>query len=191
MAEMAVGDFESNFKDTIVMFEHEIVHVLRVSENRKVLLKRIRDGETIQSKSFMKEDYSVKDLRLGYINHDGYASYQYRSPLRVFKAGICRNNTNMTRIRGDGRLVPDNAILSTVEAYKMFMAEYPTFGEALRHVKDFGGSCAFDKQFCIDERRVIYYKTEEVGNLPRFCTKARNIVLRPEYGHLKELLNFE
>lgn len=190
MAKMSQEDFDSCFKGTIVEHEGEIYHVDRSAPGEKVLLHRLKDGQEVVVKSWNKEDYSVKNLRLGMMNSGEHAIWCSRDPLRVYKGGFSSQNCSFKILTTRGP-VHTRMDLRSIHFYNMLVGKYPSFEEAVRRVKDFGGAVAFDRQFCIDEERNIYHKTQMVGRLPRFCTKPAHIELFKQFTFLKELLDIQ
>ena len=77
---------------------------------------------------------------------------------------------------------------TSMEFYRTLKGIYPSFEAALDQVKTFGGACAFDRQFAIDEERRIFYKRYKVGKAGRGAIDKRGIILDDRYAFLKSVI---
>lgn len=139
---------------------------------------------------FDTDEFKTPSKRIGYINMNRNACYVIRLPLRVYVVGLHYSNMEVR--------VPDNAryndgmygwkdTIRTLENPAILDAynnEYPTLLEAIANAKEWGSSCAFDKQFAVSSEGWLYYKNKNVGEIVDMKPK-----FTPEYQYLQTLLD--
>jgi hypothetical protein len=184
MAEITMEDARTLYQGCVAMFKDMPVKIARITDGGVVRFKNLRTLRTYEDE-FSLEKFKTPLPRLGFVNCGSSVIFVQRKPVRRYQAGINGNNTHIVNI--DRAYYPEGldgifhamAEMCFQEFGEMLDNKYPAFDECLRRVKEFGGACAFDKQFCITENQRIYYRSDYVGDLPRGRTKVEQIVFHP------------
>jgi hypothetical protein len=184
---LPIHDIDLIFNRCVVFYKNKPVYIEQVYPDGKV---SVRDLLTQKSSNirFDLKAFSNPVRRIGFINVNGSVLYAYRVPVRKFKAGICDVNIRINTLEVDYPFGRDQTRLRVKsllfpELGQALINKYPTFKEALGRITTGEAAVAFDKQFAIDNRRRIWYKTQQVGNLSR-----SKIEFFQEYNYLKSLL---
>lgn len=125
---------------------------------------------------------------LGYANTDGTAWYIARQPKRHdWRQGLRREN--LCVISSSGQRGYDFGDLKPVAA--AIKGEYPQYQEVLERVEDIYQSCAFSKNFSIDDTHKLWYKGSKlVGDIrhgaPQLSKRFRYLeeVLQEDIGNV-------
>jgi hypothetical protein len=184
MADITMEDARTLYQGCVVMFKNIPVKIARITDGGIVRFKSLRTLRTHEDE-FSLDKFNTPLPRLGFVNCGGSVIFVQRKPVRRYQAGI--NNSNTSIINIDRAYYPEGldviyhamAEMCFPEFGEMLDNKYPSFEESFRRVKEFGGACAFDKQFCITDNHRIYYRSDYVGDLPRGCTKVEQIVFHP------------
>lgn len=164
MADLALNDIVQQYNNCLIFYKGKPHKVKRCGETITLLDVTTQRAKQVE---FKLKDFSAPPLRLGYLNVEDTATYIARMPIRMFSVGINVNNCKFhTQAGGEGL---SNAVstkiheMECIEYGDMFFGHYPPFESALKQAIYSGGAVAFDKQFCVDYVKRIYYKGELVG----------------------------
>lgn len=195
MVEIDVGDIRQMYEHTIVMHGNKPVYISRVGDRGEVrftdLLSQKKEVEEFSLKAFTPP----AARRLGMINTCGSVVYASRVPIRRYKVGISFENLKVDSIRDieypEGKEQTVNRIrqLEAREIAEAMLNKYPKLKEALKTVEKYGGAVAFDKQFAVDWKRRIIYKTKVVGSIPPGVDTVDGIQFNKGYEQLGLLLD--
>jgi hypothetical protein len=193
MVELSVDDIRQMYVDNIVSYKGEFVKVRSVNAEGLVSIIRLGSGKQSTVK-FNRQDFSSPRKRIGYINHNCHAIYISRVPVRRYGVGINRGNTK-TMFHETDRYKP--TFVRALDQVARFDSkswddtlnnEYPSLRSALSIAARSGGSCAFDRQFAVDDLRYVYYKSIYVGKIaPRYYTPQR-IEFNEQFSFLSVLM---
>jgi len=193
MAKVSVQDLRTFYQGCVVMIDGQPSLVTRINEDRKVQYKNLTTqlmGVILYDENRIKSP----NARLGMVNINGVAVYLMRRTIRRYMMGLSQENTIAQSLKHvDYRNVGLNPDMlgnvATAEVAATLLGKFPSFKEALAQVKTFGGVVAFDRQFAINEQRIIYYKNNPVGVLPVGDVDPECILFDDEYKYLSCLLN--
>lgn len=195
MEALAYQDIVQQYHRTVVLYKGEPVNVTAVGEDMPT---KVRVLDLLQQKTrtvqFNLVDFTPPTFRIGMVNIGGSCLYVVRKPVRKMQVGVNSSNCNVSHIpeakylEGAGECMSQVSKFTGVEIGNAIKGIYPSFEECLDFIKNFRGTMAWDRQFAIDCRRQVFYRTALVGNLPRNCTKADKIQFAKGYEHLDILL---
>lgn len=190
---VSLNDLRTFFEKQLVSHKNIPVYVARINEE-----KVARAVNLLTQKTFNIENVGEiipLPRRIGNVNIDGGVIYVQRQPVRVMQMGVNGNNTKASCVPGsylEGRQQDDAKRklfrFDCLELGEAVMDNYPTLKECIKHVKEFGGGMAFDKQFTITDEFHIYYRTARVGKLPKTCSTVERIEFEEGFKHLSILL---
>lgn len=192
--EINYADIIQQYHGNIVLYKGSVVYVSSVSEEKphKAIVYRLIDGKRLTAQ-FNTDDFTPPNLRIGNVNAAGGVVYVSRKPVRRMNVGLNKNNIQISQLPiyyPEGWRAASDAIhsMKSADLARTMLGQYPGFDECLDYVKSFKGAMAFDRQFCIDNLRQIYYKDKYVGDLPKNCTKLERIVFHKAHEGLELLI---
>ena len=191
---VGLDDLKTFWKGCIALYKGEPVFVIGVGlAERKGYVAQIKELKTgeIHRVNIEEGTLTPPDGRLGYVNLNGTIIYTQRKPVRRFMMGINDGNLAVKKLvnyihyeRGE---IHDLSTTS-MEFYRTLVGDYPTLAQAIEQTKTFGGACAFERQFAVDENRHLYYKTYLVGQVGRGAVDRRGLILKPEFKYLTSVI---
>lgn len=181
--DVSVADLQQFFLGTVAFYKDKPIKILDISETRKFdildLLSQKR-SVVLDAPKYL----TSPNVRLGMLNHNGAVFYLKRVPVRRFQVGISVNNTLVNFVCGSEN-VSGREILDSTSLGMCMLNKYPTIPEFLAHSDDFiSNASAFDKQFAVDGKRRLYYKTQKVGEV----VDDKSIIFLDKFKHLGPLL---
>lgn len=104
-------------------------------------------------------DLDLNPVPLGYVNYDGQVIYMTRMPMRSdWKQGM--RDRNIVSHQGYNNELPYRFIGKTI------MGDFPKFKTALEAINSDKYAMAFDRDFALDRRGILFYKGMfEVGRV--------------------------
>jgi len=191
MAELNHNDVYQLYMDTICTYKGSPVRVTSIDRDLTVNIIMLRHGKNVVVK-FDQELFGPPMGRIGFVNEGTHCVYVTRQPVRRFQIGLNRGNIKLHSMPFEDRKAADrdyNIVYKMTSKgwAKALDNEYPSLAEALRIVTGHGGIVAFDKQFAVDAKRRIYYKTVEVGHIPPRMSTVKRIVFKEQFSHLDTL----
>jgi len=139
-------------------------------------------------------DLTYKKYPVGFINHDGKASYLIRKALRGagYRQGLNNANTMITMIKREGQVpIRLNDLCRNKEPLtNMFQRKYPKLNECIKTVASGEAeSMAFCKEFAVTfdplEFFVLHHKTDRVA----VSTDGERFKLPNQYKYLREAMD--
>lgn len=194
MVEIDVADVRQMYEHTIVMKGSKPVYISRVGDRGEVRFTDLLSNKKDVVEFTLKTFTPPAARRLGMINVEGSVVYASRLPVRRYKVGLAYENLIVKSLdveypEGKEHTVERVRGLQSTEIAEAMLNKYPTLKEALATVAKFGGAVAFDKQFAVDARRRVYYKTKRVGNVPPGVNECAGIVFDAGNEQLGMLLD--
>lgn len=172
----------SRLRNTYIWDEGSVKKVVHLDGYRLELMDK--KGK-VTKKSIKNID--LTPLTLGYVNQKENCLYLSRKPLRRdWRQGLRSYQISCPRkFNTIGKFSRDYFSMFDVE--QCSLNTYPSLSTAVSNVQDGYSSCAFHKDFCVDEdRRVIYKGVEKIGLLDK---KDTNLIrLNKKFSHLRESL---
>lgn len=190
---LSYDDITQQFYKNIVLYEGKPVYVTGVSrETLKVTFTELLTGKRSNA-PFSLKTFLPPAVRIGLVNTCGSVVYVVREPKRKMTMGLNSGNLRIKELAVD---YPEGIVetfaeiktLKSADLARAMIGEYPSFEECLEHVKEFKGAMAFDRQFAIDNNRMIFYKTGCVGHLPKNCNRVDTIAFDKPHQHLALLI---
>lgn len=184
MAEISIADAKMMYQESLVLRKGIPIFIRYVQEDGYVHAWNLVSQKFLRFK-FKQADLSPPSFRLGYVNLGTNCFFLSRVPSRVYKVGM--SSTNLVMKKTDHPLnVTETkeardilARLSSVSLYKTIKGVFPSLTEAHRSAVDNRGCVAFDRQFAVDSRGVIYFKGKSVGEY-----NSKEIVFFSEFSYL-------
>jgi hypothetical protein len=189
---VSIDDLRTFWKGCIALSNGEPVFVINVGVTAGVPVvhvKYLSDGR-MEKLKMDQNTLLPPDGRLGFANLNGIVYYVQRRPVRKFMMGISDSNIKIRSIEGlrYERGEVHNLNTTSMEFYRTLVGQYPSLEEAVDQVKTFGGACAFDRQFAIDEDRNLYYRYKRVGRVLRGAIDKRGLEFSKDYAYLKSVI---
>jgi hypothetical protein len=194
MVEMSYNDFDRYCHGCILKYQGKYVRVMGCGPTANPLGVQahiMQENGMMQVIEALCGEFQPITERVGFINVDDGCAYMMRTPARKFHKGlhpavmVVSTAHNLNVIQRD-QLKKLNYFTAIVAALKR---EYPSLKEAVKDAVDRDAVVAFDKQFCINPKREIYYREKRVANLPRNSTKLEAIKFQKGCEHLEILLS--
>lgn len=189
MEAIRLEDLSMMYKDALVLYKNKPVYVLGIGDGNEF---RIFDlfSQMEDFVKFSEKDFAPPTHRIGTVNVEGSCVYVCRNPVRKYSVGFNDANVLVKQIAGAKSNAPFKQIWPIVArlryvgiANAMFNI-YPAFYEAVLKAAELGGCVAWDKQFCVDVKRKVFYKDKEVGFVPPGVTDELEIEFNSGYKHL-------
>lgn len=160
----SIADQQMMFQGCIVLVKNKFVYVITVRDNGW-LVKTLRDGKQHFLTGHLK-DVSPPYARLGMVNFPGGAVYVKRVPQRLYRVGYSNENVKVDYLplRYDERALIRWELEST-NVYDCLKNKYPSLETAINESKLIQAPIAFDKQFAVDARGDVCFKTTKVGKV--------------------------
>lgn len=197
--EASIEDLNMIFKDSLI--RHKGIPVIVKSINRaerNILKAEYFNIVTLDYywDTFNEEDCDFKPVRLGYVNHRGFALYIFRRPVRRFKQGLSSENMGYVRTDAKMNLDRDGLLrfrsasedvmgLQAKGIYNTINNVYPSLKDAISMFEDQAYEVAFDRQFSIFRDMSILYKGKLVGV---YDTYHDLIKFKPGFEYLEKAL---
>lgn len=189
---VTLEDLRTFWKGCVAIYKNRPVFVIGIGGEAPKFTATVKDLRTGHREVIDLQEGSLTppDGRLGYANINGEVVYTQRQPVRRFMMGINDSNLRIRQIPYRRYEKGEIHKLSTtsIEFARVLDGEYPSLKDALNEVLTFGGSCAFDRQFAVDEERRVFYKDRMVGRAARGTIDSRGISLNREYAYLKSVI---
>lgn len=193
MPAIRLEDLHMMYSDSVVLYKDRPVYVLGIGEGKVFSILDIATQER-DDVAFKEKDFSAPTRRIGMVNIDGNCVYVSRNPVRKYSVGFNHGNITVKQLEGASLTMPFKAVYSLavglrhVGIGKAIDNLYPSLPEALKTVKANGGCQAFDKQFAVDKKNNVFYKTRLVGSCNWDARSEEEIEFRPGQSFLRLLL---
>ena len=185
-------DLQQLYQNSIVLFMNKPVYVEAIGRNRSLLIYDLIKQRSKQIK-FSVNTVKPPTMRIGMVNIAGSVVYVTRMPVRKYKVGYTVENLKFHTLEVNypaGKAETKHRLMSLKApelADSMFNA-YPSIDEAATLAEEIDGAYAFDRQFAVDSRRRLWYKTKIVGGVPRNAKEVSDLAFNAENKHLIQLL---
>ena len=195
MAELADADIETLYQNCLVIHNGVLVRVMSINYDyvppHFTLLNL--STQKLFTVPFDQEEFKSPEKRIGFVNIMQSCVFVVRLPVRKYHFGIHASNIELRCPRllypNDRNLTKDAVKkLTPVEIYNAYAGKYPSIAEAAANAKKWKGACAFDKQFCVNNAGVVFYKETEVG-----VVENNSVKFSDNYSYLEIVLedNYE
>jgi len=175
--EASLQDLQMMFLSTLIRYKELPVLVENIFQDKKNKVMKIELYHLTSNEysivDFNEKEFNFKPIRLGYVNHRGFAVYIYRQPYRKFKQGLHKEcliyvESEMLSLLNDqvvrrNQSVDDVLSLWTNDLCNTIISIYPSLKEAIIKLNDGALEVAFDRQFAICNQNYIRYKGKIVG----------------------------
>lgn len=193
MLEMSIEDIHSRFKDSLIMYNNKPSYVKRVGNNGDCILLDLitQKQETVP---FKLDKFNSPVRRVGMVNIEGSVVYAERIPIRRWKVGLSSDNFHVSTLAGveyPARAAQTRDKVKTLQAVELaeaIMGKYPALVTCLRHLKQFPGAMAFDKQFAVSDAGLVFYKKAVAGTVDMKAKSVNDIKWAKGHEHLILLL---
>lgn len=182
------------FHGSICMYKGIPVFFSSINAELSVVYYELVDQKKRVAK-FSLEHFTSPSARLGMVNVMDGAVWTSRLPVRRYSVGINRDNFRVSSI--PGAAYPSSAQDAVYriqgrncpEIGHTLLGEFPSFAEAFAQAKESDGTCAFDRQFAVDNEGYIYYKMKQVGKVKKGCEEVLEEHLEERYKYLSIILS--
>lgn len=166
---LTVEDIRQQYQYNLFYYEDAVIYVAEVLTKNKFLIQDITTSK-LKYVPFEIEKFKPILDRLGYCNTGTFAFFITRVSVRQY--GISLNKRNIRWLNRDERFSHEefdivHRVISAVNHPFIeitLKGDYPTFKEAAEYVKEGKAkSVAFDRQFSLDARGSVYYRSEFCG----------------------------
>lgn len=196
--EMSVDDLRRDLAGCVVMHNNKPVYVTAIGGRGLVAFRDLMSQKE-DSEMFTVEAFSNPVRRLGFVNVMNSVIYVTRVPVRKYYMGLKagggrQGNLKLTYLdivnypQGTAETISRVQSMCVPEFGAAIINKYPTLPEAIIQVREFGGACAFDKQFAICSRGYVIYKTKRVGKYNQTSNGPQDIKWAEGCEHLSILL---
>lgn len=200
MDNMDIADIKRDVVGTVMMYDGVPHFILKVNDNKELTASPVADPTATSKFSYNSKLLKPITGRIGMISDgEGSVVYATRLPARKFHIGLSSASLVLDMVYR----TPDMGQKDTLYLMKQFalptvadalLNKYPSVATAYKIAKQSNGAMPFDKQFAVDHTRAIYYKTGKVvGHFPPKAKTVQEIQFKPEFDHLRLLLenNYE
>jgi len=172
------SDAEQQLNYTVVMSEEGPVY-LRFEDDWDYEVYELQNGD-VNNMDIREAGLTFEPLELGYINYHGTLMWLYRTPKRMWKAGL--NEDNVTAKGG----WVDGAVFKSLGLYNTLMDIYPSMKDAYVESQINNRNVAFHRDFAFlfTYPIAVAYKGDKIGEV----TEAGNLKILEEFDYLKEQL---
>lgn len=188
--EARLEDLSMMYSDALVLYKDKPVYVLRVGAVFDIL---DLESQEMNSVKFTEKDFSSLSRRVGMVNIGSDCVYVSRNPVRKYSVGLNHGNVKVQQLAGASSVSPFKVLYATAKGLRevglanAINNKYPAFTEALSGSLR-GGCQAFDKQFAVDKKGRVFYKTKEVGCVSITAKSEEEIEFNSGYSYLRLLL---
>jgi hypothetical protein len=198
MPKASHDDLCQMFDNTVSMYKNKPYNIIHISRDCTALVRNLLTQRESRIK-IDEDNWTAPMQRLGFINIQGSCLYLTRNPIRRYKTGLSKENLNVATLpelpypRGAMQAMTKVKELDCIELGDCIMGKYPSFEEALQEVQSGVSAMAFDRQFAVDNRGNVFYKTQHVGMVKLNAKSPDAIEFHPAFTHLTTLLmnNYE
>lgn len=162
---------------SLVRYRDKVIYVRTVHDDMTATVVNVLDD----SKSNVPiNDLDLTPIKIGYIFDERHNMPLYieRIPKRAWRQGLTAENLKVRNNRGIRVDVAGGRLIK-----KAVKPDYPKIREAMSLSKDLGSDIPFHRQFSVDYKGRIRYKTVMVGKW-----NGKTFDLDKQYTFLKELL---
>lgn len=185
--EVSHADLRTLFEGNLVAYQGRPIKVRAISAAGSLQALDLEDQKLVTITKNKLVHLTPIFQRLGMVNFDGYAVFLQRDPVRKYGLGANTNNVTcmLPDIDGYPRGIRERLLaLDSMAVFECLSNIYPTLKEAIATVKEFGRSCAFDKQFAVDRHMRVHYKYKCVGSVNRDAKNKTDIIFEQGFSHL-------
>jgi hypothetical protein len=190
MAGPSLEDLNQMFGGCLVIYKNKPYWFTRFNNQKTVQAFDLSTQRNVVLEGVNYQDVKAPGRCFGYVNISDFVLYLARNPIRRYKVGAYREAMRFEaperyndahHVRGYANVVA----LTAPEVCDTIFNRYPDI-PTIRTMLE-GGSriVAFDRQFAIDYKLVVYYKNKPVGKLD----KNNQVVFDKDFKHLICLLD--
>lgn len=200
MDNMDIADIKRDVVGTVMMYDGVPYFIQKVNDVKELIARPVADPTATSKFPYNSKLLKPITGRIGMISDgEGSVVYATRLPARKFFIGLSSNTLSVDMVYR----TPDMGQKDTLYSIKQFalptvadalLNKYPSVAMAYKIAKQANGAMPFDKQFAVDHTRAVYYKTGKVvGHFPPKAKTVQEIQFKPEFDHLRLLLenNYE
>lgn len=174
----SIDDAQQRLYKTVVIHDGEPIFVDKVVGAQEVegvnLITRKR-------KRFVLNPTSTLPPQVGFVNHEGYAIFITRRPVRRVRQGLCTENISTT-------VGSREEVIRSSSFGKMLTRDYPNIPKCISMVKKGEArGAAFSLDFAVFDDGRLYYQTSRVGAWKEDGT----LTLDPKFKCLQEVLDVQ
>ena len=190
---VSLDDLKQYFHNSVILYKEKPCKVVAISDAKVFKILNLETQKLVAVADPFGH-ITPPNRRVGMINCNGSVFYMKRLPMRRYQMGLNSGNTSCELVEGCHNYTYPNAQSKLAQLDCKELADamfniYPTLKEAITNNKEFGGGMAFDKQFAIDAKKRIYYRTKRVGVLAAKDTTVEKIQWEAGYQYLSILLD--
>lgn len=192
MVNISIDDARMMYKNSLVLRHGRPTTILNILyQDEDALLVEAWDlgSQSLVQFLFDQEELKAPDLRLGFLNLGTNCVYLARNPSRVYKIGFNAQNLSAVPIPFRLSEVETKILQRTIQdldstnLYSTLTGNYPAFEKALEEVEGNAKAVAFDRQFCVDRDKKVYFKDILVGEV-----EGTTIKFIPKFKYLRTVL---
>lgn len=188
-----MDDLAQMYANSLLIHKNKPLLVERFYTKTEVNAFDLTTQRNVVLKEVNHEDFKAPGRVFGFVNIDGYVVYVSRTSIRRYKVGLSNENMALDCPKAHERVMGGHkvaGIITSPEICDAIFNRYPTISEAWNRVKDrVDNIVAFDRQFAVDYRGDIYYKTTKVGTVLKNPKTNNDIRWFDNYTHLNILLD--
>ncbi len=190
---VGIADLRTFFQGSLAIHKGKPRKVISIGENRAFKLLDLLTQKTVIDEEGIKH-INPPLLRLGMVNIEGEVVFMSRLPVRKMHIGLNSQNTTVQALRqeeypqGFPALYKKALEFTSPGIAETMLGKFPSFREALKQTREFGGACAFDRQFAVNKYGDIYYKTNVVGCIKKSYSSVKKIEFKHGYESLIYLI---
>lgn len=191
---ISVDDLRTMYQQSYVIYKNKPVFIKEVENTFTFHVFDLVSQRNVALKIAEYEDLKAPTRHLGCVNVEGDVIYLSRRPVRRYRVGVSRESLVYKSL--EGCMIGNNDAVRRVvtftapELVDTAFARYPTIKEAFDRVNSgVARSVAFDRQFSLDNRGCVFYKTMEVGKVKRDVETVYDIKFNKGFEHLIILLD--
>jgi hypothetical protein len=192
---IAVEDLKTMYNNCLVLYKNKPVFITNVENTFTFHAFDLTSQRKVVIKVDEYEELKPPARHLGFVNCAQYVVYLSRKTIRRYRVGLNNENMSVTAPEGYGGILGNALVyrvyeLKAPEIVDTVFARYPTIVEAYDGcMSGVYVIVAFDRQFAVDNKGFVYYKTRRVGSLKEKPQSVYDIRFTKGNEHLITLLD--
>lgn len=187
MVKIPQADFHQLCQDALFWYKKDVIRVCGL-DGGEISIFYLKNRKTILIPYAEHEKFTPVIERIGMVNIRKSCVFVSRTTARQYLVGVASSNVQINHLPVDYPL----DVRRTLDEVKGFKSpeliaainnDYPPLPEAYKKAVEWVGACAFDKQFAIDSKGNVFFKTKAVA-----VYKDDVLVYKKGFEHLGCLL---
>lgn len=192
---ISVDDLRQMYENSLVIYKNKPVFIKKVENTFTFHVFDLTIQRNVVVKIEEYDEFKAPGRHLGFVNAGQYVVYISRKPVRRYRVGLSADSFVATAPEGHTGILGHHLLsavyqMTAPELADTVFGRYPTITECFQGVRNGVYTIvAFDRQFAMDKKGNIYYKTKKVGSVKVEPKSVYDITFTDGNEHLITLLD--